>query len=65
MDFGRWTLDSILTRTSRASAADGFDDVLKILPAVVISDLFAGSDVSLRPDPDSAVFNYCLGIGAT
>ncbi len=66
-DFGLWTLDfgPLLKRTSCAPAAYGFNNVLEIFPTVVISNFFTRLNLSLRINPHSAVFNYCLGIGAT
>ena len=56
---------SFTRNTTVALAADWFDDVIKILPTVVVSNFFAGFNVPLRPDPHSAVLNDCFGIGAT
>ena len=64
-DFEHSTLDiGLIFTAATALAADGFDYVLEILSTVVVCDLFAGFDVSLREDPNSAVLNYCLSIGA-
>ena len=51
--------------TRIALAADWLDDVVKILPTVVVGDLFACLDVAFRPNPNSATLNDCLGIGPT